>query len=232
MADRKEEILNIIVEEYIKTANPVGSTLIVEKYLTDLSSATVRNDMADLEEMGLIFQPHTSAGRIPTIDGYKKYLEIVNIKEWENFSNKTKEAVADIEKAQDEQDMKNLAKALAELSDSAILIGFSPMNVYYTGISNIFKQPEFREQSVVFSISEIIDHLDDVMNAIFSSVDNNLQILLGEENPFGAFTSVILTKCEMDGRDILVGMLGPNRMDYKENIGLLRHVQKKLSKNK
>ena len=75
---RKKEILDIIIKEHIKTASPVGSNIVVEKYKLDLSPATVRNEMAALEKMDLIVQPYTSAGRVPTELAYRLFLE--NIK--------------------------------------------------------------------------------------------------------------------------------------------------------
>lgn len=229
MADRKDEILRVLVEEYIGTANPVSSSLVVEKHFQDLSSATVRNEMADLEEMGLIYQPYTSAGRIPTAAGYQKYLQIAAVSDSGQVSDKGRQAVDTVAGISGEQDVKALAKAIAEACDGAVLIGFSPLDVYYTGISNLFRQPEFREQSAAFSISEIIDHLDDVMSRIFHNIDGELEILLGDNNPFGALTSVVTTKCSAGGKEFLLGILGPNRMDYKANVGLIRYAQEKFN---
>ncbi len=73
--DRKKEILQAIIEEYIETADPVSSKTIVEKYKIDCSSATVRNEMADLEKMGFLDKPHTSAGRVPSAKGYRFYVD-------------------------------------------------------------------------------------------------------------------------------------------------------------
>ena len=73
--DRKKEILQAIIEEYIETADPVSSKTIVEKYNIDCSSATVRNEMADLEKMGFLDKPHTSAGRVPSAKGYRFYVD-------------------------------------------------------------------------------------------------------------------------------------------------------------
>src|SRR5574344_1769766 len=73
--DRKKKILQAIVEEYIETAEPVSSKAIVEKYAVDYSSATIRNDMAELEKIGLLDKPHTSAGRIPSAQGYRYYVD-------------------------------------------------------------------------------------------------------------------------------------------------------------
>ncbi len=78
MTERRKEILLAIVEEYIRTAEPVGSKAICEKYMPDISSATVRNEMAALTEMGYIEQPHTSAGRIPSELGYRCYVNAMS----------------------------------------------------------------------------------------------------------------------------------------------------------
>ncbi len=72
--ERKEIILNAIIQNYLETGEPVGSRTISKSYL-NLSSATIRNEMADLEELGFIIQPHTSAGRIPTDKGYRFYVD-------------------------------------------------------------------------------------------------------------------------------------------------------------
>ncbi len=75
LTERRQKLLQIIVDEYVTSAQPVGSSALVEKYRLPYSSATVRNEMARLEEDGYISQPHTSAGRIPTDSGYRYYVE-------------------------------------------------------------------------------------------------------------------------------------------------------------
>jgi heat-inducible transcriptional repressor len=75
VTERRRKLLQIIVDEYVRSAQPVGSNALVEKYRLGVSSATVRNDMAALEEEGYIAQPHTSAGRVPTDSGYRYYVE-------------------------------------------------------------------------------------------------------------------------------------------------------------
>src|SRR3989338_1807063 len=73
--DRKHAILQAIIKEFIETAEPVGSQTIVGSYHFEVSPATIRNEMADLEASGFIRQPHTSAGRIPTDLGYRVYVD-------------------------------------------------------------------------------------------------------------------------------------------------------------
>ena len=73
--ERKKKILHSIINEYIKSAEPIGSRHIAKNLDIGLSSATIRNEMADLEEMGYLEQPHTSAGRIPSDKGYRLYVD-------------------------------------------------------------------------------------------------------------------------------------------------------------
>ena len=75
MDERKWIILKAIIKTYLETGEPVGSRTIAKDSDLHLSSATIRNEMADLEEMGLILQPHTSAGRIPSDKGYRFYVD-------------------------------------------------------------------------------------------------------------------------------------------------------------
>ena len=74
LTTRQKKILSLIVHEHIATANPVGSNSLVSKYGLDLSSATIRNEMAVLTDLGLLKQPHTSAGRVPTVNGYRFFV--------------------------------------------------------------------------------------------------------------------------------------------------------------
>ena len=78
---RKERILKLIVEQFIQTAQPVGSQTLINEYNLPYSSATIRNEMSELEKDGLIEKPHTSAGRIPSNKGYRYYIERLREKE-------------------------------------------------------------------------------------------------------------------------------------------------------
>ena len=73
--ERAQHFLKVLIERYIKDGQPVGSKTLARDAGTGLSSATIRNVMADLEEMGLVVSPHTSAGRVPTVSGYRFFVE-------------------------------------------------------------------------------------------------------------------------------------------------------------
>src|SRR5512146_705704 len=79
LTDRQKSLLMVIIRDYIDAAQPVGSKRLVDRYHLDLSSATIRNEMAALTEMGYLRQPHTSAGRVPTEEGYRLFVsEMMN----------------------------------------------------------------------------------------------------------------------------------------------------------
>ena len=92
--DRKKRILEAIIEEYNNTAEPVGSTKIANDYNLGFSPATIRNEMASLEELGYLEQPHTSAGRVPSSKGYRLYID--NIMKEKNLTAKEKAVIDEI----------------------------------------------------------------------------------------------------------------------------------------
>lgn len=103
LSERKQQILEAVVKEFIFTAEPVGSRTVSRRYDISLSSATIRNEMADLEDMGFLEQPHTSAGRIPSQRGYRFYVDNLMeypmlSKEDESFISKSLKKVNEIEK--------------------------------------------------------------------------------------------------------------------------------------
>jgi len=236
MDQRKEKILLTIIKEHIKTGVPVGSTGLVEKYDLGVSSATIRNEMADLEEEGYIMQPHTSAGRIPTELAYDFFLEDLKPKKvGDNIVSLLEELLREKEEA----DFKKVAKALSEMTNSAVFWAFHKHNLYYTGISNLFKQPEFlsinskmptdRNYELIYDISSVIDRMEDIIDDIFEKINDGENIWLGSKNPFGNFCGSIVIKYKLKENVGVFGLLGPMRMDYEKNIGIMRHIQKLIN---
>lgn len=122
LSPRDQNILRAVVLDYIKSGEPVGSRTVSKKYMKNLSSATIRNIMADLEELGYLYQPHTSAGRIPTEKGLRFYLEF--LMEWEELEKKEKEAIrqayADVSGIEDV--LKRTTHVLSSLCAQAALV--------------------------------------------------------------------------------------------------------------
>jgi len=222
MDKRKELLLKLIVESYIKTAEPVGSNFLVLKSGLDISAPTVRNEMRELEEQGFLTHPHTSAGRIPTELGYQYYVE--NLMEAEKIKLKTRNKIEDLVK--DEKDVvkkvKGFAKLISEETGEAVIVAFDPDNIYYTGISSLFSQPEFRDHNSLSSVSNIFDNCEDNMEEMFKAIGQEIGILIGQKNPFGNACGLVATKFGGKG---LLAIIGPTRMDYGESVDLVKFIK-------
>ena len=118
--DRKWKIFIAIIKTYLETGEPVGSRTISKYADLNLSSATIRNEMADLEEMGLIIQPHTSAGRIPSDQGYRMYVDYLmeqkdkEVKEMQNMMIQKQDRMESV--------LKQVVKVLANITNYATMI--------------------------------------------------------------------------------------------------------------
>lgn len=134
-------------------------------------------------------------------------------------------------KDDDEAMIKNIAKKIAQESNEVMIIAFEAMNIYYTGLSNLFSQPEFYEHRLVCNLSEVIDRMDEVIYKRYNSFKNSegtIDILIGENNPFDRSCSSIIAKMKNKDKDILMCMLGPMRMDYAKNAGLMEYAKNLL----
>jgi len=224
ISSRQELILLTIIKEYIKTAQAISSGFLVEKYDLGISSATIRNEMVELEELGYIFQPYTSAGRIPTEKSYKYYVSNCLTK---NIKQTTFKNLIDVS-IKSESDFKKIAKIMADVSKNAVFWAFHKNNLYYTGVSNLFIQPEFKTSDVVCDISVIIDRMEEIIANSFDKFSIGENILIGSDNPFGNFLSTVLLKYKYNNQVGVVGLLGPIRMDYEKNLNLLKIIKEKL----
>lgn len=221
---RQEAILKCIVDEYIRNAEPVGSKFIAERSLLQVSPATIRNDMAALEDAGYIAQPHTSAGRMPTEKAFVYYLKhFVETEHQPQSEGLMRDAM---EGENDEFAMRSLARTLVDLSGEMALVAVDPRRSYYAGVANLFQKPEFGDLAVVRELSQFLDRFDDVMGEVFERVANEPQVMIGSKNPFGKDMSAIMVKCRLPSGQIgILGLIGPMRMDYGRNIGLVEDAR-------
>lgn len=219
MDDRLKKLLCLAIEDVIETGEPVGSQRLVEAHGLNVSPATIRNWFTELEEEGYMMQPHTSSGRIPTEKGYRLYLD--ELMEPKQLSKKVR---ADLEHA---TSVKQFAKTSAEIMKSAALIGLNEADTFYTGLSHLFSQPEFRELNRVVSLTEVLDRLDDVLQRVRHEMTfREPTALIGTACPFGnACGAIVLTL----PNGTLLGLLGPMRMDYREGFALLSAAKELLN---
>jgi heat-inducible transcriptional repressor len=225
IADRQQQILDTIIREYIGTAEPVGSMNVQKKIKLDVSPATIRNDMASLEAEGYLISPHTSAGRIPTEQAYRYYVR--NLLQQTDLSPDEVSLLRHVWRNEIEPEvrLKLTAKIIAELSAEGVFLAFGPHSLYYTGLSNLFSQPEFSTDAVRVSMASIIDHLDEKVGELLERLEDGVEVMVGSENPLGNDCSVIVARYTLQqGIPGIFGILGPTRMDYASNLTRVSYV--------
>ncbi len=228
ISERKKFILETIIKEYLKTANPVSSGVLVEKYKLDISPATVRNEMMELEEEGYIYQPHTSSGRVPTETAYELFLsDIQDSKKRKELKESESEILEKLFR-HDEAAFRQTAKAIAEMASGAVFWAFHKNDLYYTGLTNLFAQPEFSRVDMIGDVSGVIDRMEEIIDDIFEDLVEGEQVFIGSKNPFGNFLSTVLVKYKNNNVNGIFGILGPMRMDYARNLALVEFIKKKF----
>lgn len=216
MDERHGKLLKSIIDIYTKTALPVGSSSLAGSKGFGVSPATIRNDMAELERAGYIFQPHTSAGRVPTASGYKYYID--NLMEVKAVQSAEAKAIRELY----QNDLKQLAKLLADKTNLATIVGFAPNDLYFTGLFNLFSQPEFEDHRMVLSMSQVVDSMERAIADIYHSISGP-QILFGNESHLGDNCSLVVTSFNAPTSRLLA-VLGPVRMDYSRVLGLFNEI--------
>lgn len=215
ISERQGDILNRIIQEYINSAKPISSQLLEKKHKFGLSCATLRNEMQRLTEKGFLYQPHTSAGRVPTDRGYRFFVDELLDEGMENFEEIFKMS----------RDIPSITKFLASES-SNLALAFLPDEkiLWKEGWGEIFQEPEFNQAGYAIKFAKALEDLEKNINDIASDSPSEIHIYIGRENPFSK---------ENDFSVITAGtfaILGPKRMDYNKNIHLIDSVVKWMQK--
>ncbi|MBQ9484794.1 transcriptional regulator [Candidatus Saccharibacteria bacterium] len=226
LSERQKQILCQIIEEYAETASPVGSVMMAK--LFNVSPATIRAEMARLEALGLIAQPHTSAGRVPTDAGYRFY---VNNQSAEN--NQYDRGLHAIERrvtsqSQADAAIRGAVDILVELTGNLGLATIGGQ-MYLSGISRLFTQPEFGDTRRVQAVAKLLDNLEPWLRE--AAPGEPLNIFIGQENPIGrnSEVSLIISKFRSPFSDrSYIGVLGPTRQNYSRVMTLVRHAGEML----
>lgn len=223
MTERQKNILNAIIEQYAEVASPVGSTLLAK--LFGVSSATIRAEMAELERLGLIDQPHTSAGRVPTDKGYRFYVNNLAEQSVEmQAPRRTTRALNARVQADNLPDrtIKNAVDTLVELTHNLGLATIGNQ-LYMSGLGNLFGQPEFNSAGQAQQVARLLDNLEPWLNEV--ALNQPLNVYIGQENPIGrsAGCSLIISRFRSPYSDkSYIGVLGPTRQSYRDVMNLVR----------
>ncbi len=220
------------MEEYTNTAIAVSSDMLVKKYGLHVSPATVRNDMVKLEEEGYLYQPHVSAGRIPTDKGYKYFVEeIMPDQELSRQDQKRLQAELLKLKARNNRISRTTAKLLTYFSGN-FAISSLDKDFSEFGIREFLKDPEFQEVDEFCKVAEALDYIDENIELILKKVQSGeTKIFIGKENPVKDLENcsmVVSPYTTKKGEKGLLAIIGPKRMKYAKNKSLLDYVKKML----
>ena len=217
---RKDEVFDIIVQSYVDTAEPVGSRTISRLYSAGLSPASIRNVMADLEDEGLISQPHTSAGRVPTEKGYRYYVD--SLMEPEELSSREKEWVqGELAKARTAEALvERISKVISKLTENAALMYVKNLKrvsflshlleelveaerlndfleeeseLFMEGVFRLLEQPEFRDTHKMSLFLRALDNRDNLLEIFVKDLnEEGVHVHIGRENHMGDLEDVSL----------------------------------------
>lgn len=227
MDTRKQKILKAIVEKFIETAMPIGSKLIYEEYSLDVSPATIRNEMAILEREGYIVQPHTSAGRVPTSQAYRLFVD--QLKFNLQLLNKAKKDIEQIRRQRDlnkaKEKLYEMVEILANITGN-VCFATVPDNkrLFFMGLGNVLRQPEFSaDPSRATQVIEVLENqFADLLSQL--KIGNEPSFYIGEENLIPEIQSCSLLVQRYNYKDFkgVMGILGATRMNYAYNMAALK----------
>lgn len=210
MDPRLQQLLRLVLQEYVASAEPVGSQYLVDRYTLEVSPATVRNWFAELDKLGYLEQPHTSGGRIPTEAAFKQLVDEMSVKPAPKRARERLEAAV---KEGEEHKIKAIARELASLTGLASIVAADGADTYFTGLSQLLAQPEFRNWENAIHLTALLEHLDETLAGLKRISFDEPVVLLGEDCPFGPACGAIVAK---GPSNTLIGVLGPVRMDYQQ----------------
>lgn len=225
---RQVQILKSLIEEYINTAEPVGSETLEKKHNLSASPATIRNEMVRLEELGYLKKPHTSAGRIPTAIAMKFYVKQLMKERELSVAEEValKEKVWDY-REKEQQFLRALTKSLAEKTRTLAITTTNEGDIFAAGYANILEMPEFYDIDITKSLLSALDEFDTFTTMMTGAQDEeDIHVLLGEDlgprlqGPYGFVFTQYQTPMHLSGQ---IGVLGPTRLNYTSIIPTVRY---------
>lgn len=228
LTDRQIKILKTIIEEYMERAEPVGSETLEKKYELGVSPATIRNEMNKLTKAGYLKQPHTSAGRVPTKEAFKLYVD--QLMEEKKLS--VADEVAAKEKIWDarfdfDKLMREATRALAEQARALAVAATKAGDVYHSGYAYLLEMPEFYDIDVTKTILSMLDETQALLDLFEKSFgEEPVHLLLGEELGYEFLEpcGMVFTHFEAGPKKSgSLGVIGPSRLYYPRIIPIVRH---------
>jgi len=237
ISQRQAKILLLLVRAYIKTAVPISSKVLVDKCRLNLSPATVRSELNSLEKEGYVYSLHTSSGRVPTDKAYHFFVDKLDREQsLDKVEQKTLQVQLLKERVKTKKLVRTLAKLLASLSGNFVISqqdGSKESERFESGLARLLAEPEFTKQEEVIRLAEALDYLDEKIEDLSEQTDHEIvQVYIGGENPLvdsDSFSMLVTGVNFPRGDRGLLAIIGPKRMRYDHNIGLLKFVRELLN---
>ncbi len=231
---RKDRILSIVIGQYIKTTAPVGSQVITDKYRLDLSPATVRNILAELEEEGYLTHPHTSAGRVPTAQGYRYYVDHL-MREIELLEEEKHHIEHECRQYRHklEQLIEKTSQALSDLTHYTAIVSIDgwESKLILKGTNYVVGYPQEVDILKIQAILRILEEKEKLLALINRDLDKRIEIYIGHEIALKEMEncSLAVSRFEKDGVSGRIAVLGPTRMQYDRVVSALEYISDLLS---
>lgn len=232
---RRKDILAAAIELYLESVQPISSDILRKKRKMSLSSASVRNVFSELEEVGFLTHPHTSAGRIPTDEGYRYYVNVLMKKK--RLSN---EEISFIDKIYELKIMElgdlmsETPRIMSDFTHYASILSFGGDDVQFRGIRYILEHPEFSDVHRAYMVLEAIEEKESLIDLINRNFSDQTTVYIGKESlcPQMEYCSVVVSRCKgRNKKDGRIALIGPKRMAYDKVIPLMDYISEVVSKS-
>ena len=233
--DRKDRVLSIVVDHYVKTITPVSSGYIAQDYNLDLSPATIRNILAELEEDGFLTHPHTSAGRLPTQAGYRYYVD--------NLMHEIKLLKAEKDRIRSEYRKNVLAleallektsEVVSEVTHYTSIISVDGWHgkLFCRGTSLVAGYPDFQDFKKIKEILTVLEEKERIWEIINRNLEKKIEIYIGHElscSDIEHCSMAVSSYKTSKGTSGRIAVLGPTRMDYERVVSTLDYFSELMN---
>lgn len=228
LTERQIQIIKTIVEEFTETAGPVGSVTLESKYRLGVSPATLRNEMATLEQKGFLSQTHTSAGRFPTPLAIKFYVnelmkeKVLSVAEEVNVKSRVWD-----HRFNSDDLLREATKVLSERTKSLCIAATDQGQTYHSGYANLFNSEEFYNISVAKEVFILLDQHQRLLDMFNRASSNSpIHVLIGDELGYSTSLpiSCVFADLHIGNRRGSLGIIGPSRQEYDRNIPMVRYI--------
>lgn len=249
LTERRALVLGLIVREHIAHGQPVSSHWLIDHYELGVSSATIRNEMAALEEMGLLGQPHTSAGRVPTVAGYRLFVErlmrhaALAPREMRTIRHQFQQAGGDVERwlrlaagvvasATGAAGLVAVPETPTVAGSAALPLELTVPRLYHAGLAECIEAPEFAEAESRRGIVRLLERGDGLRAVLDRLPPEGVHVLIGGEPPLEhvPYLTLVLARFGRGGHGGIVGVVGPTRLAYERAVPAVEFVSGVMSR--